>query len=139
MPRRILDQPAGAASRDGDDARGRRGDRAKLERAPPCSFHRRRITRSRGHVQRCAGAPGSVAGARAAIHERRVARIAYARLVDPSDGGAGAPAARFNDVVARVWASLGRVLQLTSDASHELRTRVSLNQATAEVALRWTR
>jgi heavy metal sensor kinase len=42
----------------------------------------------------------------------------------------------FNEVLSRLEASLSRVRQFTADASHELRTPVSLIQATAELALR---
>ncbi len=60
-----------------------------------------------------------------------------ARLRVPSTGDELRDlAATFNDVLARLEASLGRVRQFTSDASHELRTPVSLIQATAELALR---
>jgi heavy metal sensor kinase len=60
-----------------------------------------------------------------------------ARLgVPPTGDELQSLAEAFNELLRRLEASLTRVQQFTSDASHELRTPVSLIQATAELALR---
>ena len=44
-------------------------------------------------------------------------------------------AVTFNDMLARLQASVADMVRFTADASHELRTPVSLTRTTAEVAL----
>ena len=48
-------------------------------------------------------------------------------------------ASTFNDVLARLESAVGDIVRFTGDASHELRTPVSLIRTTAELALRHER
>ena len=48
-------------------------------------------------------------------------------------------AGTFNDVLARLEAAVGDIVRFTAEASHELRTPVSLMRTTAEVTLRHER
>ena len=48
-------------------------------------------------------------------------------------------ASTFNDVLARLQSAVGDIVRFTADASHELRTPVSLVRTTAELALRHER
>lgn len=72
-------------------------------------------------------------GQAAAIGEGTLA----ARLDVPATGDEVQHLAEsFNGVLERLEASVSRIRQFTADASHELRTPVTLIQATAELALR---
>jgi two-component system, OmpR family, heavy metal sensor histidine kinase CusS len=55
--------------------------------------------------------------------------------VPPTDDELARLAGTFNDMLARLQASVADMVRLTAEASHELRTPVSLVRATAEVAL----
>jgi two-component system, OmpR family, heavy metal sensor histidine kinase CusS len=55
--------------------------------------------------------------------------------VPATDDELGRLAATFNDMLARVQATVAEITRLTAEASHELRTPVSLVRTTAEIAL----
>ena len=54
----------------------------------------------------------------------------------PADDELRRLAATFNDVLARLESAVGDIVRFTAEASHELRTPVSLMRTTAELALR---
>jgi signal transduction histidine kinase len=57
----------------------------------------------------------------------------------PADDELRRLAITFNDVLARLEAAVGDIVRFTAEASHELRTPVSLIRTTAELALRHDR
>jgi heavy metal sensor kinase len=59
--------------------------------------------------------------------------------LSPADDELRRLASTFNDVLARLQAAVGDMVRFTADASHELRTPVSLVRTTAEIALRHER
>jgi heavy metal sensor kinase len=95
-----------------------------------------------------AGAGGYWVSRRALAPVDQVTRAVQAITVQSLDQRLEVPAAddelrrlasTFNDVLARLQSAVGDIVRFTADASHELRTPVSLVRTTAEVALRHER
>ena len=95
-----------------------------------------------------AGAGGYWVSRRALAPVDRMTRAVQAITVQSLDRRLEVPAANdelrrlastFNDVLARLQSAVGDIVRFTADASHELRTPVSLVRTTAELALRHER
>jgi signal transduction histidine kinase len=95
-----------------------------------------------------AGAGGYWVSRRALAPVDQVTRAVQAITVQSLDQRLEVPAAddelrrlasTFNDVLARLQSAVGDIVRFTADASHELRTPVSLVRTTAELALRHER
>lgn len=95
-----------------------------------------------------AGAGGYWVSRRALAPVDQVTRAVQAITVQSLDQRLEVPAAddelrrlasTFNDVLARLQSAVGDIVRFTADASHELRTPVSLIRTTAELALRHER
>lgn len=95
-----------------------------------------------------AGAGGYWISRRALAPVDQVTRAVQAITVQSLDQRLDVPAAddelrrlasTFNDVLGRIHAAVGDIVRFTADASHELRTPVSLVRTTAELALRHER
>lgn len=95
-----------------------------------------------------AGAGGYWVSRRALAPVDQVTRAVQAITVQSLDQRLEVPAAddelrrlasTFNDVLARLQSAISDIVRFTADASHELRTPVSLVRTTAEVALRHER
>jgi heavy metal sensor kinase len=95
-----------------------------------------------------AGAGGYWVSRRALAPVDRMTRTVQAITVQSLDRRLEVPAANdelrrlastFNDVLARLQTAVGDIVRFTADASHELRTPVSLVRTTAELALRHER
>lgn len=95
-----------------------------------------------------AGAGGYWVSRRALAPVDRMTRAVQAITVQSLDQRLEVPAAddelrrlasTFNDVLARLQSAVGDIVRFTADASHELRTPVSLIRTTAELALRHER
>jgi two-component system, OmpR family, heavy metal sensor histidine kinase CusS len=70
-----------------------------------------------------------------AVREISVRNLDRRLDVPAADDELGRLAATFNDMLARVQAAVAEITRLTAEASHELRTPVSLVRTTAEIAL----
>ena len=95
-----------------------------------------------------AGAGGYWVSRRALAPVDQVTRAVQAITLQSLDQRLEVPAAddelrrlasTFNDVLARLHSAVGDIVRFTADASHELRTPVSLVRMTAELALRHER
>ncbi len=95
-----------------------------------------------------AGAGGYWVSRRALAPVDRMTRAVQAITVESLDQRLEVPAtddelrrlaSTFNDVLARLQSAVGDIVRFTADASHELRTPVSLIRTTAELALRHKR
>lgn len=70
-----------------------------------------------------------------AVREISVRNLDRRLDVPPTDDELGRLAVTFNDMLARIQATVAEITRLTAEASHELRTPVSLVRTTAEIAL----
>jgi two-component system heavy metal sensor histidine kinase CusS len=95
-----------------------------------------------------AGVGGYWVSRRALVPVDRMTRAVQVITVQSLDRRLEVPAANdelrrlastFNDVLARLQSAVGDIVRFTADASHELRTPVSLVRTTAELALRHER
>jgi len=80
-----------------------------------------------------------IASMNRSMHQITVENLGERLPVSDSDDELNQLAGTFNNMLARLSDSVGRIKHFTADASHELRTPLAILKGETEVALRWAK